>query len=133
MLTITRRIDQGIVIVGRGIRIVPINIGTKHVRLGIKADPNIPILRGELVGQEEAQLRKNSGKGMLVLARITGQTVMIDNEIEIKVLEIVKGDGNKSTNEVELEIIAQEGTIILPEELVNPTSPEGQSPIGRRL
>jgi carbon storage regulator len=55
MLVLTRKIGQKIRIPEMNVLIKVVEIREERVRLGIKAPESIRILRGELLGQSEAQ------------------------------------------------------------------------------
>lgn len=101
MLVLSRQL-QGVIRIGDSIQITVIRIRGATVRLRICAPREYGILRGEIVGVPAAEVIEsdevhdddatgNDGGGGLVLSRKRNETIVINGDIVITVVEIRGG------------------------------------------
>jgi carbon storage regulator len=70
MLILTRRLGEGF-LVGHDIEIVVLGLDGSHVRVGIRAPREIPVLRKELLRQVEQENWLAAGSGQAVLQQLS--------------------------------------------------------------
>ncbi len=121
MLVLSRRLRQSIMI-GPNIVVTPIGIDQGKISIAIEAPREIPILREELLGAPKNQSRvgtkrpasspasPNGGVSKLVLSRKINESIVISDDITVKVVEI-RGD------RVRLGIVAPKEVPIYREEI----------------
>lgn len=64
MLVLTRKVGQAVLIDNDAVRVIVLSVHGKHVRLGIEADPSIPVDREEILPKRMAtQERINAPPG----------------------------------------------------------------------